>query len=323
MPTIKLTVTDEACGARLDAYVAAHETQLSRAQVQQGIRAGWLTVNGQPAKAAYRVHVGDRIELSVPAPQPAVAGPEPIPLQILYEDDWIVVIDKPAGLVVHPGSGNPAGTLVNALLHHCPRLSGVGGVVRPGIVHRLDKDTSGVMVAAKNDLAHRGLAAQFSCHSVDRRYRALVFGVMEQPAGTISAAVGRDRVDRKRMTTRTRAGRQAVTHWRVLTQWEQLSLVEARLETGRTHQVRVHFASIGHGLVGDPVYGSSRRIRNLSGPKPVCDVLRGVNRQLLHAGHLGFAHPATARRMVFQTPVPDDFRAVLDVLENGSCLGSH
>ena len=306
---------------RLDTFVATADAQLSRAQVQQGIRAGWLTVNGQPAKAAYRVRPGDRIALILPEPQPSAAAPEPIPLHLLYEDDWIVVVNKPAGLVVHPGSGNPSGTLVNALLHHCPRLSGVGGVVRPGIVHRLDKDTSGVMVAAKNDLAHRGLAAQFSCHSVDRRYRGLVFGAMEHAAGTISAAVGRDRVDRKRMTTRARVGRHAVTHWRVLTQWEQLSLVEARLETGRTHQVRVHFASIGHGLVGDPVYGSARRVRTLSAPKPVCDVLRGVNRQLLHAGHLGFVHPATGCRMVFQTPVPADFQAVLDVLERQLCSG--
>ncbi len=318
MKKLEFTVQDAAGGNRLDQYISLEDADLSRSQVQQAIKNNRVLVNDLHQKASYRVCPGDVVGIELADPVPLDARPEEIPIDILFEDDWLVVVNKPPGMVVHPACGNYEGTLVNALLYHCTALSGIGGVMRPGIVHRLDKDTSGVLVVAKNDRAHQGLSEQFKEHSVLRKYKALVYGMMEDTSGTIEADIGRDRFDRKRMSTRTRKGRAAVTHWRVQEAFDGMSLLEVTLETGRTHQVRVHLASIGHPVVGDMVYGTAKKIRSIV-LKPVEDALKKVKRQMLHAGYLSFSHPDTNKRLEFEAPVPDDYENILGIAREYLC----
>jgi 23S rRNA pseudouridine1911/1915/1917 synthase len=297
-------VSAELAGQRLDAALAALEPKLSRAQAQRLVTAGAITVSGRGVKPSHRLRAGERIAGHVPEPTPARVEAEELPLAIVYEDSDVVVIDKPAGLVVHPAAGHGSGTLVNALLHHCKDLSGVGGELRPGIVHRLDKDTSGLLVVAKNDAAHRELAAQFKLHSVDREYLALVRGLPRSASGTVDAPIGRHPTDRKRMSTKARRARAATSHWTVLERLNGAALLRVRLETGRTHQVRVHLASIGFPVLGDPVYGRSRGL-----PESVT-----LERQALHAALLGVTHPRTGERLRLESPLPADLAAALAAL---------
>jgi 23S rRNA pseudouridine1911/1915/1917 synthase len=313
MNTACFSVDESLSGQRLDVAIASAVSSISRSRAQQSIREGCVQVNDQAAKPSCRVQAGDRITLSLPDPVPLEAEPEDIALDIVYEDDWVIVINKPAHLVVHPACGNYTGTLVNALLFHCRDLAGIGGVQRPGIVHRLDKDTSGIMVVAKNEQAHVCLSEQFRVHSVVRRYQALVFGSMAEDCGRIETLIGRDRVDRKKMSVHPRRGRQAVTDWRCLERFDDYSLLEVELQTGRTHQVRVHLASIGHSVLGDQTYGNPRRLRLIKN-KTVQDAVKGLKRHLLHAGFLQFTHPDTRQVLAFTAPLPDEFAAVLTLL---------
>ncbi|QIB36094.1 RluA family pseudouridine synthase [Ancylobacter pratisalsi] len=313
-------------GLRLDRVLARHRPELSRTRLQALIAEGRLTRNGQPVSGgATKVAAGDRFSLSIPEPKPAAPIAQNIALDIVYEDGDLIVIDKPAGLVVHPAPGNPDGTLVNALLHHCgDSLSGVGGVRRPGIVHRLDKDTSGLLVVAKNDRAHKALAAQFADHGrtgpLERAYLAFVWGVPDLPSGTVDVPVGRHSTARERITVRS-DGRFALTHWQRLATYSDAAgrpvatLMECRLETGRTHQIRVHMDHIGHPLLGDSVYGIGQRTKaNRLGEKARL-VLGRLGRQALHAARLGFEHPSTGAFLLFESPLPAELAALQEALE--------
>lgn len=289
---------------RLDAVLSALAPQYSRSRLKRLIEEGCVLVNGAPEKPKYRVSSGDRIEVHLPSAQPIEAQPQDIPLDIVYEDDDIIVINKPQGMVVHPAPGNPDGTLVNALLHHCERLSGINGMMRPGIVHRIDKDTSGLLVAAKTDAAYRGLAAQIKAHTARRIYLAVTEGVIKDDHGVIDAPIGRHPIDRKRMAvTEKGRTRPAVTEYTVLERFAGYTLIEARLQTGRTHQIRVHMAHIGHPLVGDPVYGLKKQKFSLPG-------------QALHAARLLLAHPVTGEEMEFSAPPPAAFTDLVEKLRN-------
>ena len=294
-------------GQRVDKALA-DSSGLSRERIKALIGEGAVMMDGQAvAQPSAKAGAGAAWAIRVPAPATAQAAPQDIALAVVYEDDALIVIDKPAGLVVHPAAGNPDGTLVNALLHHCRgQLSGIGGVARPGIVHRIDKDTSGLLVVAKTDVAHEGLARQFADHSITRAYRAITAGVPMPASGTIRGSIGRSSHDRKKMAlVEDGRGKHAVTHYRVLSALDAAALVECRLETGRTHQVRVHLASIGHSLLGDPVYGRCPpRLR------PVLAAL-GFRRQALHAAELGFIHPVDARALHFTSPTPIDMQTLL------------
>jgi 23S rRNA pseudouridine1911/1915/1917 synthase len=297
-------------GGRLDKALA-EASGLSRERVKALIGEGRVTLAGKPVtQASGKAPEGASFAIDVPPPVDATAVPEEIPLNIVFEDDHLIVIDKPAGMVVHPAAGNPAGTLVNALLHHCRgRLSGIGGVARPGIVHRIDKDTSGLLVVAKSDAAHEGLARQFADHSIERAYLAIVNGHPSPPAGTVSARIGRSDAHRKKMAVlpnNSSRGKHAVTHYKVLEKMDSCALVECRLETGRTHQVRVHLASIGHALLGDPLYGRAN-----PHVRPILQRL-GFRRQALHAAVLGFVHPVTSDRLRFVSDMPPDMRELID-----------
>jgi 23S rRNA pseudouridine1911/1915/1917 synthase len=301
----ELTADASAAGLRLDRYLAA-VTGLPRSQVQRLIEAGRVLVEGRRPKASAAVLPGKRISISIPPPRPSALTPEPIPLNILYEDDDLLVLNKPAGLVVHPAPGHPGGTLVHAILHHCPNLPGIGQEQRPGIVHRLDKETSGVMVVAKTDAAMASLAGQFKGRRVKKTYIALVHGDVKQAEGRIVAEIGRHERDRKRMAVRTRRGREAVTAYRVMKRLDGLTLLELHPETGRTHQIRVHLSSIGHPVVGDKVYGGRRERRAaVSGQRSEVSVT--AERQLLHAWKLGLLHPRTSAWMEFEAQLPADF----------------
>jgi 23S rRNA pseudouridine1911/1915/1917 synthase len=298
--------------ARLDKALA-EATGLSRARVQGLIEERQVEVAGKPAaSASHKVAEGTPFRLTLPAASDAPAAPEAIPLVIAYEDAHLVVIDKPAGMVVHPAAGNRSGTLVNALLHHCRgQLSGINGVARPGIVHRIDKDTSGLIVVAKTDAAHEGLAAQFAAHTVHRRYIAVCAGHPLPAEGTVEARIGRSDADRKKMTVlpnNSSRGKSAITHYKTLERLSHAAVIECRLETGRTHQVRVHCASIGHALLGDPAYGRT--------PKPLRPVLErlGFARQALHAAALGFDHPVTGENVHFRSDLPQDMMELIDQL---------
>jgi 23S rRNA pseudouridine1911/1915/1917 synthase len=294
-------VAPEHAGRRLDALLAELEPRLSRAQARRLIESGDVTVSGRSARPSQRLRPGECIEGRVPEPRAARLVAEPIPLRVVHEDADLIVIDKPAGLVVHPAPGHASGTLVHALLHHCRDLSGVGGEARPGIVHRLDKGTSGLLVAAKHDRAHRSLAAQFRAHSIDREYLALVRGAPRAAQGSVSAPIGRHPSDRKRFSTRARSGREARTHWTVERRLGRYSLLRVRLETGRTHQIRVHLASVGLPIAGDPVYGGGRR----------SEAPAGLERPALHAALLGFVHPTSGARLHFESALPEDLARVL------------
>jgi len=315
-------VVGEDDGGRLDAWLAGElEPDLSRSRIKALIEAGAVMVNGVAAKQAkHKIHPGDKVELTIPEPEDAEPAGEDIPLEILYEDDDLIVINKQAGLVVHPGAGNWTGTLVNALIHHCgASLSGIGGVRRPGIVHRLDRDTTGVMVVAKNDLAHRHLADQFADHGLtgplERAYKAIVWGKPQGLKGTIDASLGRGR-DRIKRAVRTDDGddvRHAVTHYLVCERYQEkpdgscaATLVECRLETGRTHQIRVHMAHIGHPLVGDADYGAAFRTKANRLPDAVRATVNAFSRQALHAFLLVFEHPSSGETMRFEAPLPAD-----------------
>jgi 23S rRNA pseudouridine1911/1915/1917 synthase len=301
---------------RLDVFLCGCLPELSRHRLQQLIRAGLVLVDGAPRKAGSQLSGGEEVTVTVPPPVPVEdPRPEEMPLTILYEDSCLLVIDKPAGLVVHPAAGNPDGTLVNALLYHCRDLRGIGGALRPGIVHRLDQDTSGVLVAAKDEPCHRGLTAQFAAHSIEREYLAVVYGRVRPDTGTFCSMLGRNPQDRKKMASLGRGGgRRAVTHYRVRSWLPPVTVVAVTLETGRTHQIRVHFSEAGHPLVGDRVYGKKGIERQWAGA-PEYAFLREFPRQALHAGRLGFVHPRTGERLVYTSPLPADMRELIRRLE--------
>ncbi|HZM69241.1 MAG TPA: RluA family pseudouridine synthase [Candidatus Cryosericum sp.] len=295
-------------GARLDQVLAAILPGSSRASVQRLLREGHVVLDDRPARAAYRVRGGERVRVDLPPPAPSALTPEPTTLQVLHEDADVVVINKPPGLTVHPGAGVRSGTLVNALLHHCRDLSGIGGVERPGIVHRLDRDTSGVIVVAKHDAAHRALSAQFKARSVGKVYEALVWGRPRVPAGVIDAPVARHPTARVRMAVR-RGGRPARTAWRLAEELGSLALLDLRPETGRTHQLRVHLSSIGHPIVGDPLYG--RQAAPRGAPPELVPILAAYGGMALHAREIAFDHPRTGRRMVLRAERPEELECLL------------
>ncbi|MEQ9642498.1 MAG: RluA family pseudouridine synthase [Alphaproteobacteria bacterium] len=306
-------VLHDAAGQRLDVFLAAGAADLSRSRLKALIEAGHVAIGERTVTdPAYRVKPDEAVVLSVPPPVDATPKAQAIPLAIVFEDEYLIVVDKPPGLVVHPAPGNPDRTLVNALLAHCgDSLLGIGGERRPGIVHRLDKDTSGLLVAAKTELAHRGLAELFAAHDIERAYRAIVWGKPRPGAGTVDGAIGRDPRNRKRMAIVSRNGKPARTHYRTLQDLAVAALVECRLETGRTHQIRVHMSSIGCPVVGDPLYGRPPRRLKPALPTEATD----FPRQALHAGKLGFRHPITQQALIFETPPPQDFMTLLQSLE--------
>ncbi|WP_059052200.1 RluA family pseudouridine synthase [Paenibacillus senegalimassiliensis] len=288
---------------RIDKYVKQQlGEEVSRSQIQLWIEAGNLIVNGASVKANYKLASGDVICLTVPEAEATEIEPQDIPLDIYYEDRDVIVVNKQRGMVVHPAPGHGSGTLVNALMFHCHDLSGINGELRPGIVHRIDKDTSGLIMAAKNDKAHASLASQLKAHSVTRKYFALVHGNVSHDQGTVDAPIGRDPHDRKMYTVIERNSKQAVTHFHVVERFGDYTLLELKLETGRTHQIRVHMKFIGHPLVGDPLYGRSKGIK--------------MNGQALHAAVLGFEHPEDARYLEYSAPIPEDMEALLVSLRN-------
>jgi 23S rRNA pseudouridine1911/1915/1917 synthase len=298
---INFTVSNEDVGQRIDTFISEKIEDMSRSHVQKLIGENNVFVNNKEARSNYKIRIGDIIKVVIPEPVKLNLVAEDIAIEILYEDEDIVVVNKPQGMVVHPAAGNYTGTLVNALLGKC-NLSGINGVIRPGIVHRIDKDTSGILVVAKNDVSHNNLAEQIKNHSVTRVYVALVEGIIKDDEGAINAPIGRHPIERKRMAVVSRNGRNAITHYRVLERYRENTLIEARLETGRTHQIRVHMAYIGHPLVGDPVYGYKKQKYKLKG-------------QALHAKTLGFIHPTKCEYMEFTAPMPEYFQNLLNKLK--------
>ena len=298
----EIFVTEEASGDRVDKFLSEQCEEYSRSFLQKLMKSGGDFADGRPVKASYRVSEGDRLTFEVPeAVEPEILA-ENIPLDILYEDRDVILVNKPKGMVVHPAAGHYTGTLVNALMYHCREdLSGINGVLRPGIVHRIDMDTTGVLIACKNDQAHNSIAAQLKEHSITRRYQAIVHGVVKEDEGVVDAPIGRHPQDRKKMCINHQNGKSAVTHYRVLKRFSGFTHIECRLETGRTHQIRVHMASLGHPLLGDQVYGPARCPYKLQG-------------QTLHAGILGFIHPTTGAYMEFTAPLPEYFKHLLEVL---------
>ena len=319
MPTeYRFSISPSQAGARLDRFLASFPgTELSRSRVQALIREGFVRVNAAECKANYQLRPGDEILLLLPDPAPLQLRPQPIPLHVVYEDEDLLVVNKPAGMVVHPGAGNPENTLVNALLAHCESLSGIGGVQRPGIVHRLDKDTSGLLLAAKNDLAHQSLSAQLARRAISRRYLALAAGVFSAGSGTVNLPLGRHRLHRRKMAVDRERGRPALTRYQVLERFREAALLELELETGRTHQIRVHMACIGHPLLGDRLYGRRNKVclRDEQGRRRETV----VPRQMLHAARLSFQHPRDGRTIVCRAPLPADVRWLLEALRVDSC----
>jgi 23S rRNA pseudouridine1911/1915/1917 synthase len=298
---------------RLDLFISEKLPELTRSGVKNLITKGLVTINGHAAKASHRVKDSQEVLVRLPEPEPPGVEPEPIPLDIIYEDGDVIVINKQAGLTVHPGAGRKTGTLVNALVHHTNKLSSIGGPLRPGIVHRIDKDTSGLIVVARNDRSHISLAKQFKDHTTTRRYHALVWGSIKDDEGTVDLPIGRDTSDRKKISPRTRRARRAVTRYRVLKRWGWLTLVEVTLDTGRTHQVRVHLSSIKHPVVGDRVYGKRTPPPNMA--KPVADRIKGLKENCLHAMTLGFVHPGKDEYMVFKAPYHRHMVELIRLLE--------
>ncbi|PGU86015.1 RluA family pseudouridine synthase [Bacillus cereus] len=296
---VQVTVAVEQKNERIDKFVAGINNEWSRTQVQQWIKDDVVTVNGKAVKGNYKVKEEDEITVTIPEPEELDIQPEDLNLEIYYEDADVLVVNKPRGMVVHPAPGHTSGTLVNGLMHHCTDLSGINGVMRPGIVHRIDKDTSGLLMVAKNDMAHESLVNQLVAKTVTRRYKAIVHGVIPHDKGTIDAPIARDKKERQSMTV-DENGKNAVTHFQVLERFKDFTLVECRLETGRTHQIRVHMKYIGYPLAGDPKYG----------PKKTLD----MNGQALHAGILGFDHPRTGEYIQFEAPIPEVFEDVLNIL---------
>jgi 23S rRNA pseudouridine1911/1915/1917 synthase len=309
-----LTVPAENEGLRLDRFLAGASRGWSRSQVARWIEAGLVTRNGAPTRASHLVHPGDRIEVAVPPPAPSDLQPQELPLEILYEDSHLIAINKAPGMVIHPAAGNPDGTIVNALLAHCRDLSGVGGVERPGIVHRLDKDTSGVLVAAKTDAAHRALSLAFRWRTTDKRYLAVVYGAPKADEGAVDGPIARHPSERKRMAV-VPGGRAARTLWSVRERFAGAALVECRPVTGRTHQIRVHLAHAGYALVGDQVY-AGRQWRAIADPQ-LAERCRDFPRQALHAWRLTIQHPATGEPITFEAPLPPDLEELLVALRAG------
>ncbi len=310
-----IIVEEADSGRRLDTVVAACLSDCSRSLAAALIANQNILVDQQSKKPGYRLKSGDRIEGHIPAPELVDYEPEPIPLNILYQDNHIIVINKQPGIVVHPAAGHSRGTLVNALLYHCPDLGAIGGEIRPGIVHRLDKDTTGTMVVAKNTKALEELSRQFKAREVQKKYLALVYGDLQSETGEIKLPIGRHPVDRKRMSTTTRKGRTAQTAWQVRERLDGFTLLELNLKTGRTHQIRVHCAAIGHPVVGDPVYRSRKLSGKLSShPSAINAALKSAHRQLLHAWQLGLTHPDSGKQMTFEAPWPADMDALIAVL---------
>ena len=301
MEPILLHPTETDRAARLDSFLASALGDLTRAQAARLIESGNVLVNGSVRAKSDRLSGGETVEVTLPEPEPIDAVPQDIPLSVVFEDEDVIVVNKPSGLVVHPAPGHPDGTLVNALLFHCGEsLSGVGGALRPGIVHRIDRDTSGLIIAAKNDAAHRFLQAQLADHTLARTYEAIVTGTLREDSGTVNAPIARHPTDRKRMAV-VPGGREAVTHWEVLARYEGYTHVRCRLETGRTHQIRVHMAYLGHPILGDTVYGAKKPVPGLQG-------------QCLHASGLQFVHPRTGERVALTCPLPEEFAALLQKL---------
>ena len=297
-----LTLTADRDGERADAFLARSVPELTRSAAQRLLERGAVLLDGRAVKKNDRLSPGAELSLTLPDPEPVDVRPQDIPLDVVYEDGDVIVVNKPVGLVVHPAPGHSDGTLVNALLYHCgTSLSGINGQLRPGIVHRIDRDTSGLIIAAKHDRAHLALAAQLQDHSLARTYEAVAVGSLKEDSGTVSAPIGRHPVDRKRMAVDPKNGREAVTHWSVLARYPGYTHVECRLETGRTHQIRVHLASIGHPLLGDTVYGAKKPVPGLAG-------------QCLHARRLRFVHPSTGKPVELDCPLPPWFQAVLEKL---------
>jgi 23S rRNA pseudouridine1911/1915/1917 synthase len=301
MDKVIQTINEEHKGERLDKVLSSVNNEWSRSQVQLWMQEGNVVVNGQKVKSSYKCSVGDVIEISIPDPEELDVVPEPMDLEIFYEDSDVLVVNKPKGMVVHPAPGHTTGTLVNGLMAHCKDLSGINGVLRPGIVHRIDKDTSGLLMVAKNDLAHESLVNQLVAKTVTRKYRAIVHGVIPHDYGTIDAPLARDPKDRQSMTV-VDNGKHAVTHFQVIERFKDFTLVECQLETGRTHQIRVHMKYIGYPLAGDPKYG----------PRKTLD----IGGQALHAGVLGFDHPRTNEYLEFEAPLPEYFVELLESLRN-------
>ena len=298
----EIFITEELAGDRIDKFLSEQCEELSRSFIQKLLKSGEVFVGQKPVKASYKVSEGDVITFEVPeAVEPEIVA-EDIPLDIVYEDHDVILVNKPKGMVVHPAAGHYSGTLVNALMFHCKDdLSGINGVLRPGIVHRIDMDTTGVLIACKNDLAHNSIAEQLKEHSITRRYQAIVHGVLKQDEGTVDAPIGRHPQDRKKMCINQLNGKHAVTHYKVLKRFDKFTHIECRLETGRTHQIRVHMASLGHPLLGDAVYGPAKSPHKLQG-------------QTLHAGILGFVHPRTGEYMEYSAPLPEYFERLLNIL---------
>ncbi len=302
METLNFNITEENSNIRIDRYLAEQCPDLSRSYIQKLVKDGAVFVNNRQIKANYKVQPQDQVILTIPDMQVPDILPENIPLDILYEDQWLLVVNKPKDMVVHPSAGHMEGTLVNAVMAHCgEHLSGINGVLRPGIVHRIDKDTTGALLICKDDTVHRDLAEQLKVHSIKRRYRAIVQGNLKEDQGTVDAPVGRHPTDRKKMAVNYKNGKEAVTHYQVLERFGNATYIECRLETGRTHQIRVHMASLGHPLLGDTIYGSSKNPYHLQG-------------QALHAMILGFVHPITREYLEFQAPLPEYFIKLLDKL---------
>jgi len=308
-----IAVDPESAGSRLDHFLSSKIPSLSRNRIKQLIEDGFIQITPPCSiKSSLKLKGGEVVELTIPQSEPIEALPEKLAIKVLYEDSAIIIVDKEAGMVVHPAAGHSSGTLVNALLYHCNDLSGIGGKLRPGIVHRLDKDTSGVMIVTKNDDAHNKMAGQFKVHRISRKYKALVYGEMA-PRGTIDEPLGRHPVDRKKIAP-VKEGRRAVTHWKLLKAYQGLSLVELTLETGRTHQIRVHLSNIGHAIVGDETYGNPGRVKGIKN-KVIQDKLKGMKRQALHAFLLGFKHPVTDEYMEFTSQLPQDMQSLIDILD--------
>ncbi|RAK23293.1 23S rRNA pseudouridine1911/1915/1917 synthase [Anoxybacillus vitaminiphilus] len=302
MEVIQFTIEEEQDKERIDKVISSLNEEWSRSQVQQWMKDGLVTVNGRAVKANYKCSAGDAVVIELPEPEPLDVEPEEMDLDIYYEDADVIVVNKPRGMVVHPAPGHMRGTLVNGLLAHCKDLSGINGVLRPGIVHRIDKDTSGLLMVAKNDFAHESLVNQLVNKTVTRKYKAIVHGVIPHDYGTIDAPIGRDKHDRQSMTVTEENGKEAVTHFRVLERFDKFTFIECQLETGRTHQIRVHMKYIGYPLAGDPKYGPKKTLP--------------IDGQALHAGILGFTHPRTGEYLQFEAPLPEEFQRVLDMLRN-------
>ncbi len=316
LETCCFQVSVDHVAVRLDRFLDDKLPELTRSQIKRLIDEGAVTLDGASSKPGIKLRGGEEICVHLPEPVAAEAQAEAIPLAVLYEDSALIVVNKPADFVVHPAPGHQSGTLVNALLYHCQDLSGVGGELRPGIVHRLDKDTSGVMVATKDDRTHRHLALQFKEHSIQRRYRALVYGLVADDRGRIDQPIGRHPVHRKKMSTDARVNRHAITHWKVVRRYEEdrLTLVDLLLETGRTHQIRVHLSGMGTPIVGDPLYGGASRARSV-GDALLRKMIVPLQRQFLHAWQLGFDHP-DGRAMLFQAALPNELQEILSYLED-------